>query len=552
MAFVSSMLHCMYKIVKILLPACWICLCNLSMAGPTNSNSEGSKPASQAGLLLPEPTGLQYKPLRDILESIVNSPELQDALVGAHVVSISTGKTIFQHNSDQLINPASVSKVFTTAAALSLLLPSYRFKTEIYIREKPVDGVVKGPMYVKGYGDPLMVSERLIHLAQELKAVGIDKIKGPIILDDTYFDSVTQGPGWDQDDSPRPYMSPMSALSLNFNAAALLVFPGSSIGDKAKLGILPDSDHFIIKNMTKTSRGRTWIRLKVYPKGDRTKVQVRGRVSVHHPGSRTYFRVTSPTMYFGRSFREALRQVGIKTRLSIRRGTTPEWMDRFYVLRSPELGELVRKVNKRSQNFMAEQLYKTIGARLLGPPATWYKGQQAMAAFLKEEVGIAPFTYVLHNGSGLNDVNRVTARQVVKVLAYMWKRFDVWPDFVASLAVAGSDGTVTHRFTHPALTRTMRLKTGSLRHVRALAGYVNTRAGEVLAFSILISRYQCSGHEAIKVINQFAAALSGADADYMLVDEIRLPEKDEFIRLTGQERGKDDESPLVPVDDTQP
>lgn len=535
----------MKTIIEILLITMWI-----YPRAPMAAEPASPKARSDESTLLPEPTGLQYKPLREILQTIVNSPDLQNALVGTQVVSISTGEVIFEHRPDQLINPASVSKVFTTAAALSLLMPSYRFKTEIYIKQKPKEGVLKGPLYVKGYGDPLMVNERLTHLAQELKAVGIEKINGPIVLDDSYFDNVSEGPGWDQDDSSRPYISPMSALSLNFNSAALLVFPGPSIGSKAKLSILPDSDHFIVENLTKTSRNRTWIRLKVTSKGNRTKIRVKGRVSIHHPGSRTYFRVTSPTMYFGRSFRQALKHVGIKTRQSVRRGVTPDWMDRFYVMRSAELGELVRKVNKRSQNFMAEQLFKSIGAWLLGPPATWYKGQQAMRAFLEEEVGIAPHTYVLHNGSGLNDVNRVTPRQVVKVLRYMWNRFDVWPDFVASLAVAGSDGTVTHRFMHPAIKRTMRLKTGSLRQVRALAGYVHTAGGEILAFSILISRYECSGHDTIKIINRFASALSRANADRMLVEEIRLPDESDLIRftpLTGQGPQEGHEDASIPI-----
>ncbi len=549
------MLPDMYDTIKVLGIVAWFLGSIAAWAAESNpADRETHSSETKPNTLLPEPTGLQYKPLHEVLDSIITSPELQNALIGAQVISITTGKTIFEHNPDQLINPASVSKIFTTSAALCLLSPSYRFKTEIYIKQRPTNGVVKGPMYVKGYGDPLMINERLTHLAQELKAVGIDKINGPIVLDSTYFDNVTEGPGWDQDDSSRPYMAPMGALSLNFNSAAVLVFPGSSIGAKAQLSILPDSDHFILENLTKTSYGRTWVRIKVFEKGNRTRVQVKGRVSIHHPGSRTYFRVTSPTMYFGRSFRQALNRAGIKTRRTIKLGTTPEWMDRFYVQSSPELGELVRKVNKRSQNFMAEQLFKTIGAWLLGPPASWHKGQQAMAAFLDEEIGIAPSTYVLHNGSGLNDVNRVTPRQVVKVLQYIWKRFDVWPDFVASMAVAGSDGTVAHRFIHPALKRTMRLKTGSLRHVRALAGYVHTRGGEVLAFSILISRYQCSGRMTISIINRFASALSEADADHMLVEEIRMPEKNDLIELsplTGQGPKEGHEDAAIPIGENE-
>ncbi len=467
-------------------------------------------------------TALQYRPLVEHLQEVVDDPLLAGALVGARVDSLTTGRTVFAHNQDRLINPASVTKVFTTAAALALLHPDYRFKTEVYAAKKPEKGVVKGSLYLKGYGDPFLVNERLTYMAGELASLGIEKIEGPIVLDDSHFDGISMGPGWSQDNSPRPYSAHMGALSLNFNSVAVLAFPGENIGDPARLVIVPDSDHFKLDNRVKTSRRRTRVRLYVDKLGTRTKITARGRVSFRHTGSRHFCRVTNPTWYTGRSFRQALRRAGIKTRRSIRRGQVPHSAEKIYVLSSPALGELARKVNKRSQNFMAEQLYKIMGAEFLGPPATWYKGQQVLADFLAEEVGIQPSTYVLHNGSGLNDVNRITVSQTVKVLTYMWRRFDVRPDFVASLAVAGADGTVIGRFRHPALARTMRLKTGSLENVRALAGYVHTQGGEVFAFNVLVSRYSCTGSKVNRLINLFAAALSRADADHMVIEEIVL------------------------------
>jgi D-alanyl-D-alanine carboxypeptidase/D-alanyl-D-alanine-endopeptidase (penicillin-binding protein 4) len=251
-------------------------------------------------------------------------------------------------------------------------------------------------------------------------------------------------------------------------------------------------------------------------------VLARGRVSTHHAGSRHHCRVVHPTWYTGHSFRNALNHEGIRTRRTVRRGAVPAWADLIYTLRSPALGELVRKVNKRSQNFMAEQLYKTLGAEFLGVPGSWWKGQQVLNAFLDEEVGIPTGSYVLHNGSGLNDVNRVTASQVVTLLSYMWERFDVRPDFLASLAVAGADGTVWGRFTHPTVARTMRLKTGSLASVRSLAGYVHSRGNEVFAFSLLVSNYSCRGYQVNRLIDRFASALSRADRNLQVEEEIEV------------------------------
>lgn len=466
--------------------------------------------------------GLQFKPLAEILHSVVTDPDLEGARVGVRVDDVGTGRTLFAHNPDWLINPASVTKVFTTAAALCLLHPDYRFKTEVYMRKRPDNGVVGGPLYLKGYGDPFLVNERLTYLANELKTFGLEKIDGPLTLDDSFFDGQGEGPGWSQDDSSRPYQAPMGALSLNFNSVTVMLFAGQGAGKPARVELHPDSDHFRLVNRVVTSHQKTWIKIEVERIGKRTRVLVRGRVNIHHPGSRHHCRVTLPTWYVGHSFRNVLKTAGIRARNAVRRGTVPNHADLYYTLRSPALGELVRKVNKLSQNFMAEQLFKTLGAELLGEPGSWYKGQQVMNAFLEEEVGIPSGTYILHNGSGLNDVNRVSVTQVVKLLHYMWGRFDVRPDFLASLAVAGADGTVNGRFAHPTLARTMRLKTGSLGNVRALSGYILSRGKRVFAFAFLVSDYQCRGYQVSRLIDRFASALARADRNLQVVDEIEV------------------------------
>ncbi len=473
-----------------------------------------------------EPTvpALEFRPLEQLLREVVCDPALEGALVGARVDSLTTGRTVFAHNPDVLVNPASVTKVFTTAAALCLLHPDFRWRTTLYTQEKPERGVVKGPLYVKGGGDPFLVDERVQLLATELRALGLKSIEGPIVLDDSYFDEEGAGPGWSQDASSKPYQAPMSALSLNFNSVSVLVSPAEQAGQEAALAMLPDSDHFkLTHKVTTVERGRTWVRLDVAPLGTQTRVLARGRVRLDEASQRAFVRVTSPTHYTGRSLREALLRAGIKiTRKYVLRGQVPRYADRLYTLASLSLGELVRLVNKRSQNFMAEQLWKTLGAEFVGEPGTWAKGQQVMNAFLEEELGIPQGSYVLHNGSGLNDVNRLTASQVVALLRGMWQRPEVRPEFLASLALGGADGTVAGRFREPEVARTLRVKTGSLERVRTLAGYVHGRGGEVFAFALLISRYEGSSPEVLALIDRFAAALSLANADRQVVREIEV------------------------------
>jgi serine-type D-Ala-D-Ala carboxypeptidase/endopeptidase (penicillin-binding protein 4) len=505
----------------------------------------------------PAVPAVEFRPLEQILQEVVLDPALAGALVGARVDSLTTGRTVFAHQADQLINPASVSKMFTTAAALCLLHPDYRWRTTLFTNERPEKGAIKGPLYVKGGADPYLVDERLHLLVVELKALGLKTIEGPIILDDTYLDDEESGPGWSQDASSKPYQAPMGALSLDFNSVSVLVFPAEAAGQEARLELLPDSDHFKLTNKVKTvERGRSWVRLDVAPLGNQTRVLARGQVRLDEPGHRGFVRVTSPAYYTGRSLRSELEAVGIKlTRKAVLRGPVPRYADRLYTLASLSLGELVRLVNKRSQNFMAEQMWKTLGAELLGEPGSWAKGQQVMNAFLEEEVGIPAGTYVLHNGSGLNDVNRVSASQVVQLLRAMWRRLDVLPEFLASLSLGGADGTAVGRFREPEVARTLRVKTGSLNGVRALAGYVHGRGGEVFAFALLVSRYAADSPEVLALMDRFASALSLANADRQVVREIEVlpvcePEGEPQVAPDGPLEGLEDGS--TPMGEPRP
>ena len=464
--------------------------------------------------------GMQYRTLPELLQSIVTDPALSGALVGAQVTRVQDGKTIFAYQNDLLINPASVTKVFTTAAALCLLHPDFRFKTEIYALNPPVNGQLMGPWFLRGTGDPFLVSERLQYMAAEVKALGIDQIQGALVLDDTYFDEQGDGPGWDQDHTARPYQAPMGALSLNFNSVAVLVFP-TLAGKASRVDLFPGSAHFKLINQVTTS-DRTHFTLDSRSVNGKDQITVSGRIAMHHPGARSHCKVVNPSFYTGYSLLDAFKRQGIKVGDTVKRGPVPAGAELIFSYQSLSLGELVRKVNKLSQNFMAEQLWKTLGAEFLGPAGSWRKGERVMQAFLEEEVGIPPGAYVLSNGSGLNDVNRVTTSQVVALLRYVWNRFDVQSEFLSSLAIAGADGTVINRFTHPMVARTIRVKTGTLENVRAMSGYAQSRGHEVFAFALLIQDFASPGAKVSHLIDRFAAALSRADGNRLVTEDFDI------------------------------
>jgi D-alanyl-D-alanine carboxypeptidase/D-alanyl-D-alanine-endopeptidase (penicillin-binding protein 4) len=450
--------------------------------------------------------------LVDELQAVLTDPRLQGALISARVDSLTNDQTIFAYQPDTLVNPASVSKIFTTAAALRLLHPDYRFKTEVYLANKPINGEAQGPIYLKGYGDPFLVTEKLLLLTMELRALGLKRIQGPLIVDDGFFDAVEQGPGFGQDNSSHAYMASTGAVSLNFNTVSIVAFPREKPGAPARVVLFPGSEYLTLVNKVTTLARSTRLRAQVESVAGRSQITVTGWINPAEEATRDSCRILHPTLYTGYTFRELLKQQGVHVAGPVQRGSVPVGAEPYYVLLSEGLGELARTVNKQSQNFMAEQLWKTLGAEFFSPPGSWWKGQQVMSSFL-EEIGIPTGSYVLHNGSGLNDTNRVTSSQVVVLLRYMWNRYDVQPDFLASLAVAGADGTVAGRFMHPLLIRSMRLKTGSLWNTRTLAGYIFSRGKEVFAFSLLIARFNCSSTDIRELIDRFATALALADAN---------------------------------------
>ncbi len=449
--------------------------------------------------------------LVELIDDAVARAGVEEARVGLHVVSVETGEEIYALSADSLLNPASNMKLFTTAAALELLGPDFRFETEIYVdREPDANGVVRGNIYVKGKGDPTFVSERMHRLVTDLWHMGIRRITGAVIVDDSYFDDVREGPGWEQEHSDRAYVAPVGALSLNFNAVAIHVRPGRRPGLPAIVSVDPESDYFVVDNhvLTVSARRRRRHIPASIPLGKRQKIHVRGYQPIGHKGAVYYRRIDNPPLYFGHTFRAYLKRRGVRMGPMVKEGRVPPDAKLLYRSYSDRLASIVRTVNKISNNHIAEMLLKTLGAEVQGPPGSWPSGIAVVEAFLEREVGIPRGTYVMKNGSGLNDTNRVSARQITTLLRHMWRHFQVMPEFVSSLSVVGRDGTAAFRLDETPAAGVMRAKTGTLENVSALSGYVATAAGEVLAFSILVNDHPGRYSEVVRGVDTIAEAIA--------------------------------------------
>ena len=411
--------------------------------------------------------------------------------LGLYVRSVSTAQTLYSHNAAARRIPASNVKLFTAAAALARLGPDYRFATDFYAKGKVRDGVVRGDIYLKGYGDPLFVHEKMRDLVRRLKLRGVRRIEGDLVADDSFFDRKKHGRGWRVGRSIRPYLAPHGALSLNFGLANVLVAPGERVGGPALVNLEPPSRALRLQAKVKTSRGR---RLRIRLGRRRSKgmdvVQVSGWFPAGNRMRRYRVPVTDPTAFTAGAVAVELKRQGIALKGGIRRAATPPEAKLLARNLSPPLSEVVRGLNKFSNNFVAEQVLKTMGAEAHGAPGTAEKGLRVMRDFLIS-IGVSAKEIVLADGSGLSRMNRASPRALATLLEAAHNDFRLRPEFMASLAVFGVDGTVKKRRRRGVDSRRVRVKTGVLNGVRAFSGYAAARNGEILAFSVLMNGNAC-------------------------------------------------------------
>jgi serine-type D-Ala-D-Ala carboxypeptidase/endopeptidase (penicillin-binding protein 4) len=412
--------------------------------------------------------------------SLIPKEARSNGKLGVVVKSLTTNENIFEFNADKLFIPASNQKVIISVAALSLLKPDYRFKTEFYSGGEISDGVLHGGLYIKGYGDPTLEKDNLVFIANQIKMMGIKEIRGGIIVDDSYFERVRFGKGWKSIWRGDAYSPPISALTLNHNIFEIHVSP-SKPGGRPYIRLEPPGSYIEILNKAVTSSKKGG--LSAHWVDGSNAVVLNGRISPRRSAQALELAVIDPTLYTGGVFRKALEDFGIKVSGAVSKGVVPNWAKPIYTHNSIPLALIVNEYNKESVNVIGENLFKTLGGHFKGAPGTWENGAQIISDFL---VGIGVNSdFRIVDGSGLSNLNRVSPQTMTDVLQYAYTNKLIGPDFVKSLPIAGVDGTLKKRFRSSELEGRVLAKTGYINNVRALSGYAFTRSGDVLAFSIL-------------------------------------------------------------------
>jgi len=448
--------------------------------------------------------------LRAGLDAVFTRPALANSRVGICVRSLTDAADLYVRDADTTLIPASNMKIVTTATALHLLGPDYRFETSVF-GALDAGGIVRGDLTLLGDGDPTLVPERVWYLANRAFYAGVREVSGDIVVDDTYFEGSRVANGFEQDHSTSAYMALTGALSVGFNVVLVHVSASPINGGAARVLVDPASDYAAVEGtVTTVSRGRTYLNVDVVPYNERSKVRISGRMHVGDPPRSYWRRIDNPPIFAGEVLRTILKQVGIKVRGKVKNGTLAVGTPRLATVTSVRLAEIVTDLNKNSNNFTAQQIALAFGAKRFGAPGTWDKAQATIEEFLTNEIGLARDSYAVRNASGLHDVNRMSPRQIVRVLDYMSKQAGLAPEFATSLAVAGGSGTLADRMRNTEAAHLLRAKTGTLSSASALSGYVTTKSGETVAFSIIVNDYRTPIAEVWTAQDRIGALLAGA------------------------------------------
>jgi D-alanyl-D-alanine carboxypeptidase/D-alanyl-D-alanine-endopeptidase (penicillin-binding protein 4) len=395
--------------------------------------------------------------------------------------SIDRDSTIVAINADTLLNPASLSKLTTAAMAFDKLGAAFTYKTPVFsdYAYSADTGVCHGNLYIKGSGDPSIVVERMWIFVQYLyRFCGLRVITGDVVLDDSFFDTVSVGPCFEEDgDASNPYAAPVNALSANFNTVELCERPGGCAEDPVRVDVFPKlpTIDIVVKAKTAPHRKTAAIAISSERVGEQTRFLVSGALARDAEACRVIRKVHQTWDHFGAIFKLFLDENKIMLAGRVRRGPVPESVQSgkpLYVWESPPLWQVINDMMKYSTNFYAEMLFKLFSATRDSGTGSWEKSASLSQAWWKEK-GL-PGNPIIKNGSGMGNCNRYSANQLCALLSYMWRQKQSLPEWLSSFPTGGVDGTLRSRFKDSRLRGLIRGKTGTLNDfgVYTIAGYV--------------------------------------------------------------------------------
>ena len=420
--------------------------------------------------------------LPESLSAALLQTGIPDSEVGVYVHDLTVDREVLSFGADRPLNPASAMKLLTTFAALELLGPAHTWKTEAWLDGTLEGDRLNGNLILKGYGDPKLNLENFWLFLRDLRNRGVREIAGDLLLDRSFFAIDSYDPAAFDNEPSRPYNVGADALLINYKTFRLQFLPDDitkTVGIFSEPA-LPQT--LVVNNLRLGSAScDTWPEKPaiyqntltfsgVFPSGCGEKSR--------------YFSLLSANEYAQTLFRQLWEQVGGSWSGVARDAELPAAAKLFSTWESPPLSELIRDVNKFSINVMARQIFLTLGARR-NPPASLEKSRRAVREWL-EMRGLSFPELVVDNGAGLSRADRITSRHLAQLLMAAY-RGPLMPEFIASLALTGIDGTMKKRFGNSPIAGLSHMKTGYIEGVRAMAGYALDAHGHMLAVVLIIN-----------------------------------------------------------------
>lgn len=444
-----------------------------------------------------------YSTIADLqkeLNDIFDDNSFRNANWGVVIQSLNNGEYFYKRNEDKFFIPASNLKLFTSSGGLLLLGSDYKFSTNILTNGYQSGSTLYGDLIIQGRGDPT-ISGRFYNndlnyvfdtWIDSLLEMGIKNIKGNIVGDDNLFEDTGLGNGWSWDYETDWYAAQSSALSYNDNCIDITIKYDPKT-DSVIVNYIPALRNIVLLNNVTAAANNERTSIDVYRERGTNVITVSGTFRKNSDSLITYSTVMNPTQFMIIAFKNRLEQRKIRVNGysfdidDYDREINYNDLDLLFTWYSEPLREIIKVINKGSQNFFAEQLLKTIGLEKKG-----FGSAANGIAVLKElfsEIGLNPENIVMVDGSGLSYINMVTPRQIVDLLKYIYSNNKIYPDFFNSLPIAGVDGTIGKRMNNTSAENNVRAKTGFISHVRSLSGYAFTGDSEPVAFSIIANNF---------------------------------------------------------------
>lgn len=475
---------------------------------------------------------------RKAADTILADPTARKAFLGVLIVDADSGKTIYELNADKFFTPASNTKLFTTVLAMATLGPDYRFRTTIETTGA-IDsaGRLRGDLVLVGRGDPNFSNRKmpfdaknpidgppdkpLADLADAIVAKGVKEIDGDIVADDSYFPYAPYPEGWAIGDAPFYYGAPISAICLDDNSLDLKVTPGDHVGAPAWITVEPWPGYDVYAYSVTTGATDSPVQFDVVEEPGPKQFLLRGSIPLGHATVDEPLAMPNPAEYTANVLKELLEARGVRITGDARAQHAPPPAEGMALdppspaaaepaptvlaeRASQPLIEIVRVINKVSQNLHAEILLRTVAKEKMGV-GSLSAGLNVEKSFLNS-AGVPDGEVDLDDGSGLSRENLVTPRAVVALLEYV--RRQPWGDaYFSTLPVAGVDGTLDNRMKGTPAEGRLEGKTGSVEHTQAVSGFATTVRGEHLLFSMFDNHNGGKGSDATKILDAIAVAM---------------------------------------------